>query len=137
MPSLHMFPPLISCRALHPSILWAQRNDTILLTVNLNDIHHEKYSLEENVFQFTGVGGAEGQHYNVELRFFKDVIPQVRKASKSFQLQHVIGYTVLPACSGANLFEDYLGTKIDINSIGCMVTNSSIYECGISSYFIY
>ena len=64
-------------RALHPSILWAQRNDTILLTVSLNDIHHEKYSLEEKVFQFTGVGGAEGQHYNVELEFFKDVIPQV------------------------------------------------------------
>ena len=69
---------LHTCRTLHPSILWAQRNDTILLTVSLNDIHHEKYSLEEKVFQFTGVGGTEGQHYNVELQFYKDVIPQVR-----------------------------------------------------------
>lgn len=76
LPSLHMLSRL--CRALHPSILWAQRNDTILLTVNVNDIHHEKLSLEDKVFQFTGVGGAEGQHYGVELKFYKDVIPQVR-----------------------------------------------------------
>lgn len=48
-----------------------------MLTVNLNDIHHEKYSLEEKVFQFSGVGGADAQQYSVELQFYKDVIPQV------------------------------------------------------------
>lgn len=68
---------LPSCRSTHPSILWAQRNDTVLLTVSLNDIHHEKYSLEEKVFKFSGVGGAEGHQYNVEINFYKDVIPQV------------------------------------------------------------
>lgn len=65
-------------RSLHPSILWAQHKDTLLLTVSLNDIQDEKFSLEETTFQFSGVGGSDGKHYNVELEFYKDIVPQVR-----------------------------------------------------------
>lgn len=70
--------PLISCvcSVLHPSILWAQRRDTVMLTVSLNDIHHEKFSLEDKAFKFSGVGGADGSQYQVEINFYQDVIPQ-------------------------------------------------------------
>ena len=64
-------------RSLHPSILWAQRKDTLLLTVSLNDIQDETFSLEETTFQFSGMGGSDGKQYNVELEFYKDVVPQV------------------------------------------------------------
>ena len=65
------------CRPLHPSILWAQRSDTILLTVSLNDICDETFSLEENAFEFSGVGGAEGRMYETRIEFYKDIVPQV------------------------------------------------------------
>lgn len=68
---------LTRCRCLHPSILWAQRKDTLLLTVSLNDIQDETFSLEETTFQFSGVGGSDRKQYSVQLEFYKDVIPQV------------------------------------------------------------
>ena len=48
-----------------------------MLTVSLNDIHHEKFSLEEKVFKFSGIGGSDGSQYEVEINFYQDVIPQV------------------------------------------------------------
>lgn len=65
------------CRPHHPSIVWAQRSDIILLTVSLNDIRDETFSLEERVFEFSGVGGAEGRKYEAMIEFYKDVLPQV------------------------------------------------------------
>ena len=61
----------------HPSILWAQRNDTILLTVNLSDITDEKFALDEKRFTFSAIGGCDGVHYACELEFLKEVVPQV------------------------------------------------------------
>ena len=46
--------------------------------MSLNDIQDETFSLEETTFQFSGVGGSDGKQYNVELEFYKDVVPQVR-----------------------------------------------------------
>ena len=65
------------CRPLHPNVLWAQRSDTILLTVSLNDIRDETFSLEENVFEFSGVGEAEGRLYKARIEFYEDILPQV------------------------------------------------------------
>ena len=58
-------------------MLWAQRGDTVLLTVDVTDIRDEKYSLDEKVFKFTGAGGPEGQLYSVELEFYGEIVPQV------------------------------------------------------------
>ena len=48
-----------------------------MLTVGLNDIHHEKFSLEDKVFKFSGIGGSDGSQYEVEINFYGEVIPQV------------------------------------------------------------
>ena len=63
--------------SIHPSILWAQRNDTILLTVNLSDITDEKFSLVEKRFTFSATSRSDGLHYACELEFLKEVVPQV------------------------------------------------------------
>ncbi len=62
---------------LKPTVLWAQRSDTVILTVSLTDIKKEKISLEDSVFKFSGCGGSEGKFYDVELKFYGDVVPQV------------------------------------------------------------
>ena len=66
------------CRPLPPNILWGQRTNTILLTVELSDIRDETFSLEEKVFRFSGVGGDEGKRYDVEITFYKEVVTKVR-----------------------------------------------------------
>jgi len=50
----------------------------VLLTVSLNDLRNEKFSLEENSFTFAGESGPEKTLYKVNLTFYNDVIPQVR-----------------------------------------------------------
>ena len=86
---------------MHPDILWAQRSDTILLTVSLSDIRNEKLSVEDTVFKFTGNAGPERKLYSVELTFHKEVVPQVRKVAKNkngcdckanYFLQDIISY---------------------------------------------
>ncbi len=58
-------------------LLWAQRNDTVFLTVSLNDLANEKFSLEDDLFTFSGQSGRDGPLYAVEVPLFKEVIPQV------------------------------------------------------------
>ena len=65
-------------------MLWAQRNDTILLTVNVNDLHNEKFSLEDKTFTFYGEGH-ENLKYSFELEFFKEITPQVKWCSSGMQ----------------------------------------------------
>ena len=77
----------IYTRVLHPCILWAQRNDILLLTVNLTDIKHGKVSLQETKLTFEGVGGPEERQYACELEFMEQVVPQV------FYIQQMITMT--------------------------------------------
>ncbi len=65
------------CSSLHPTIKWAQRTDTILLTIELTDIRNEKYTLDEKVLKFSSDGGSEGKQYSVELELFGEVLPEV------------------------------------------------------------
>ncbi len=66
------------CSALHPSVLWAQRADTVLLTIELNDIQNEKYTLSDKALKFSGQGGAQGSIYELELELYGEVVPEVR-----------------------------------------------------------
>jgi len=68
---------------LRPRILWAQRNDTLLLTVNLTDIKNEKFSLDEKKLIFEGMGGPDERQYACELEFMKEVVPQESKHKKT------------------------------------------------------
>lgn len=48
-----------------------------MVTVNLTDIKHEKFSLDEKKLTFEGVGGPEERQYACELEFMAEVVPQV------------------------------------------------------------
>ena len=65
-------------RPSRPNILWAQRSDKILLTVSLNDIHDEQFSLEEKELHFSGLGGSGDGQYDIKIDFYKEIIPHVR-----------------------------------------------------------
>ena len=70
---------MVSVYRLKPTLLWAQRTDTVFLTVSLNDLKNEKFSLDDNLFKFVGQSGPDGALYAVEVPLYKDVIPQVRQ----------------------------------------------------------
>lgn len=64
-------------RVIPPSVLWAQRNDTLFVTVSLTDIKNERFTLDEHKFTFRGVGGPDEKQYACEIQFLKEVVPQV------------------------------------------------------------
>lgn len=84
---------------LKPDVLWAQRNDTVLLTINLSDIRNEKLSLEENMFSFAGNAGPEGKFYAVQMTFHKEVVPQVNHLSHQAVVADLVS-TQLPLKMG-------------------------------------
>ena len=67
----------------------------MFLTVSLNDLRNEKYSLEENNFTFTGESGPEGLSYAVKLPLYKDVIPQVGSYAENDLLNGIMSCPVL------------------------------------------
>ena len=58
-----------------PQVLWAQRPDTLFLTIALADVKDEVITLDENKLTFKGK--ADGKEYALEVEFFKAVIPAV------------------------------------------------------------
>jgi len=77
----------------HASVLWAQRKDKILLTIDVPDIHNEKVELTDDKLTFEGTGGLKGviQPYKVELEFYKPVTKKDSKwAIKGKQVNLVI-----------------------------------------------
>ncbi|KAL5496367.1 hypothetical protein EMCRGX_G012634 [Ephydatia muelleri] len=68
--------------ALVPPVTWAQRNDILFVTINLNDINHEKYTLDAKKLTFSGVAGADKKFYSIELDFLKEVVPEQSKNKK-------------------------------------------------------
>ena len=55
----------------------------LYVTIQLNDIKEEKFSLDEKKLTFKGYGGIEGKHYGIELDLLNEVVPQVRFVSNS------------------------------------------------------
>ena len=49
-----------------------------MLTVSVNDLHNEKYSVENNCFVFEGEGSETLSRYSCQIDFYKEIIPQVR-----------------------------------------------------------
>ncbi|OWF43137.1 hypothetical protein KP79_PYT19741 [Mizuhopecten yessoensis] len=64
-----------SATPLHASVIWAQRKDKILLTINLEDSKDATFDIKENSFHFKGKGGPEKKDYEVKLDFYSDVVP--------------------------------------------------------------
>lgn len=52
-------------------VKWAQRKDSLYVTIDLPDVKHEKVSLQEDCLTFEGT--SNDQDYKVDLHFFKPV----------------------------------------------------------------
>ncbi|XP_070564698.1 prostaglandin E synthase 3-like isoform X2 [Ptychodera flava] len=57
----------------HPPVLWAQRNDVVFLTVDMQDMKRPDIKLEETRLSLKGKGGQEGKEYVVDIEFFKEI----------------------------------------------------------------
>ncbi|XP_071959792.1 prostaglandin E synthase 3-like [Antedon mediterranea] len=55
---------------LHPQILWAQRKDTLLITVTVDDFKVSNLTCTENKLHIEGKGGPEQKSYKAELDFY-------------------------------------------------------------------
>ncbi|KAI7880382.1 HSP20-like chaperone [Lichtheimia hyalospora FSU 10163] len=58
---------------LHPTVLWAQRQDLIYLTVQLMDITKPEIQVKPESFHFKGQGEKEQQEYGADIEFYAPV----------------------------------------------------------------
>ncbi|XP_019636064.1 PREDICTED: prostaglandin E synthase 3-like isoform X1 [Branchiostoma belcheri] len=59
-----------------PAVYWAQRDDVLILTIQVEDIDRDKnrkVTLNEKSLSFSGKGGAENKDYHCDIKFFKEV----------------------------------------------------------------
>jgi len=63
--------------SLTPTVLWAQRADTILLTIDLPDVKEEQFKWEGNTLKFTGKSNLK--LYETDVTFFKHIISEDSK----------------------------------------------------------
>jgi prostaglandin-E synthase len=71
-------------------VKWAQRKDSIYLTIALRDVKNEQVSLTDKTLKFSG--DSDGKHWAIELEFLKDVdaegsIFKVNPASVHFNIK--------------------------------------------------
>merc|ERR1711976_4156 len=64
---------------LHPAVVWAQRNDKLYLTINLEDCKDPTIKLEEDKLYFLSKAGADKKEYEVSIEFFKPINPEESK----------------------------------------------------------
>jgi len=58
-------------------ILWAQRKETVLVSIDLQDVKNPQINLESSKLTFSGNAG--GKQYESNLMFFKEIDPQKSK----------------------------------------------------------
>jgi len=71
--------PLFLCSSglPHPTVMWAQRPNLIFLTVCLSDCKDPQIKVEKDGLFFKGVGGTEKKMHAVDIKFLKEVDPEV------------------------------------------------------------
>ncbi|KAI8056929.1 prostaglandin E synthase 3-like protein [Syncephalis plumigaleata] len=72
----------------HPEVLWAQRTETLLVTINLRDIKNEKVTLESNRLTFSGE--SDGTEYAFDIELYDEVVPEESKQAKTGMNLHMI-----------------------------------------------
>lgn len=63
-----------------PSVLWAQRKDKALVSIQLDDVTEENISVDSAKLTFSGKSG--GKTYEIDLEFFEEIVPQDSKQRK-------------------------------------------------------
>lgn len=61
--------------AVPPPAVWAQRYDSIFLTLNI-ECSEPKYDFTENTMVFSGVGMPEGKKYELNVEFYNKINPE-------------------------------------------------------------
>lgn len=64
-------------RAVPPSVMWAQRNNVIFLTICLEDCKNPEIKIDNDKVYFSGVGGTEKKNHEVTIPLFKEIDPEV------------------------------------------------------------
>jgi len=59
-------------QTLTPTVLWAQRTETVLLTIDLPDVKEESFTWDGNTLNFSGKSNLK--QYSIAVPFFKPVI---------------------------------------------------------------
>ncbi|KAG5445796.1 Co-chaperone protein daf-41 [Clonorchis sinensis] len=66
--------------ALHPPVLWAQRNDCLYVTISLGDVKDKVLDLKDGSLRFKGKSGTPTpQEYAIELEFYGQVDPEASR----------------------------------------------------------
>ena len=69
---------LPACFRSQPTVLWAQRKNTILLTVQLVDCPDPEIKLTpEGSLFFQGVKQSDDSVYGFDMEFFEQIVPEV------------------------------------------------------------
>lgn len=54
-------------------VKWAQRSESIYITIALSDVKDETITLTENGLTFTGTTASNGKQYALDMEFFQEV----------------------------------------------------------------
>jgi len=63
-----------------PCVLWAQRSDKVMVSVQLEEVTEEQIKIDEHNLSFKGTSG--GKVYVVDLEFNNDILPSESKQRK-------------------------------------------------------
>uniref|UniRef100_A0A0B7BUD2 CS domain-containing protein n=1 Tax=Arion vulgaris TaxID=1028688 RepID=A0A0B7BUD2_9EUPU len=64
-----------------PPVIWAQRKDKVLLTVQLENVSNPKVTLKDSDLYFHGKGGTANTDHEVQMEFFKEINSSASKYS--------------------------------------------------------
>lgn len=62
--------------ALPPSVMWAQRNNIIFLTICLEDCKNPEIKIDNDKVYFHGLGGTEKKNHEVTIELYKEIDPE-------------------------------------------------------------
>ncbi|PSN41938.1 hypothetical protein C0J52_06425 [Blattella germanica] len=65
--------------AVPPSVMWAQRNNVIFLTICLEDCKNPNIKIDNDKIYFYGVGGTEKKKHEVTIPLFKEIDPEMMR----------------------------------------------------------
>jgi prostaglandin-E synthase len=59
-----------------PSVIWAQRNDKLYVTINVEDCKNTSIKFENDKVIFSGTGGPDKLDYEVTMNFYGEIDPE-------------------------------------------------------------
>jgi len=62
-----------------PAVMWAQRNDKLYVTINVEDCQNPVINFESDKVVFSGTGGPDKLDYELTMTFYGDIEPTQSK----------------------------------------------------------